>query len=193
MEKYDVAVAKCIAGNFKSKAKNRQKTHLRNYFPAFRKFVRITGISFLRQSDFGILHIGAKGWEGVYHLPRKQAGGIPISVLSVWGGFVSDSSRDIAEILFPLPFRVAVASGLGWGDLLNTAPPKTVLTKEGLIGFASKTKTRGRSEGRPWGASHYAFSNEKRLRKGYELFKNQSADFSRDYWIGKPLILEPEL
>ena len=36
-----------------------------------------------------------------------------------------------------------------WGDLLNTAPPETVLMKSGHIGFATKTETRGKSEGRP--------------------------------------------
>ena len=79
------------------------------------------------------------------------------------------------------------------GDLINTAPSATVLMKECIIGFASKTKIRGKSEGRPWGASHYACSNEKWTRKGYELFRNESGDFSRDYWIGDPLIIESEL
>ena len=61
------------------------------------------------------------------------------------------------------------------------------------IGFAAKTKTRGKSEGSKCGASRYAFSDEKWIREGYELFQNESVDFSRDYWVGKPLILKSEL
>ena len=41
-----------------------------------------------------------------------------------------------------MSFRVAVESGLRRGDLLNKAPSATVLLKEGLMGFASETKTR---------------------------------------------------
>ena len=59
------------------------------------------------------------------------------------GRYVPDSSRDLTERLFAWSSRVDVAAGLWWGDLLNTAPPTTVLLKEGLIGFAEKPKTRG--------------------------------------------------
>ena len=79
------------------------------------------------------------------------------------------------------------------GGLINTAPPATVLMEDGLIGFAAKTKTRGMSEGRPWGSSRYAFSNEKRLQDGYGLFENESVDFSLDCWIGHHPIIEYEL
>ena len=64
---------------------------------------------------------------------------------------------------------VEVEACLRWGDLLNTAPTTTVLTKEGLIGFAAKTKTRGKSEGRPLGASDFSFSNEKWIAEGFLL------------------------
>ena len=66
------------------------------------------------------------------------------------GAFVSDSSLGMTERLFAWSFMVAVASGLRWDDLINTAPTTTVLMKEGLIGCAAKTKTRGKSDGRPW-------------------------------------------
>ena len=69
----------------------------------------------------------------------------------------SDSKNDIAERIFAWSFRLAVASGLRLDDLLNTAPTTLVLLKEGIIGFASKARTRGKSEGRPWGASKFAF------------------------------------
>ena len=72
LEKYDLSLVKCI--NSKSKAKNPPKSHLRSYVSAFRKFVRITGISYLGQSDCEILHIGAEDWGIAYQRQRKQAG-----------------------------------------------------------------------------------------------------------------------
>ena len=54
----------------------------------------------------------------------------------------------------------AVAEDLRWGDLLNTAPATTVLMKEGLIGFAAKTKTRESLKEDHVGGSHFALSNE---------------------------------
>ena len=98
----------------------------------------------------------------------------------------------LTERLFEWSLTVDVSEGLRRGDLINTSPPTTVLMKEGLVEFSEKTKTGGKSEGRPWGASHYAFSGEKWFRKGYELSKNESGDFSRCFRIGKPLILESE-
>ena len=84
-------------------------------------------------------------------MPAQTSGGVPATVLKTWEEFVSDSSLGIAERLFAWPFMVAVEAGLRWEDLLNTAPATTVLTKEGLIGFVAKTKTRGKSAGRPCG------------------------------------------
>ena len=85
--------------------------------------------------------------------------------------YVSDSNRDLTERLFARSFRLAVASCLRWADLISTAPSTSVLMKEGLIGFAAKTKTGGKSDGRPLGGggSHYAISNEKWLRDGFEF------------------------
>ena len=84
LEKYDVSVTKCI--NPKSKTKNPPKTHLRIYVSAFRKFVRITGISYLGQSGPDILHIASNDFESAYQRPRKQTEQILVSVLSSWGG-----------------------------------------------------------------------------------------------------------
>ena len=95
--------------------------------------------------------------------------------------------------LFAWSSMVSIAAGLRWGDLLNTATATTVLMQEGLIGFAVKTKTMGKYEGRPCGASRYAFSNGKWLRDGFGLFRNDSGDLSRDFWIGRPLTIESEL
>ena len=116
----------------------RQKTHFNRYVSDFRKFARIIGVSYLIESDLGILHLEAKDWGNVYQFPRKQADRIPVSILETWGPYVPDPSRDLAERLSAWPPRVAAAAGLRRGDLLNTAPPTTVLMKEGLIGFAEK-------------------------------------------------------
>ena len=127
-----------------------------------------------------------------YQYPRKQAGRIPISVLIVWGAIVLYSSRNLTARLFARPSAVAVEAGLRWGDRLNTAPPATVLMREGLIGFAEKTKTTGKSEGRPWVGSHYAFSKKAWIRTVYEMCRNYSCEFNRDFWIGQPLMYESE-
>ena len=139
-----------------------------------------------------MLDVEAKDWESIYQRRRKQAGEIPVSVLIEWGNIVPYSKNDITERIFALSFRLADAAGLRWGDLLNTAPTTLALLKEGIIGFAAKTKTRGKSEGRPWGASNLAFSNEKWLADGFNLFKQESGDLARDYWIAQPLFMESE-
>ena len=101
-----------------------------------------------------------------------------------WGGLVYDSKSDIDERLFAWSFRLAVASDLRWGDLLNTAPATLVLIKEGPIGFAAKTKTRGKYEGGGLaGGSNFAFSNENRLTGGFLLFP-------RKYWGFHPIFLD---
>ena len=107
--------------------------------------------------------------------------------------YVSDSSRDLTGRLFAWPFTVSVEAGLGRGDLVNGSPATTVLMKEGLIGFGAKTKTGGKSGGRPWRASHFSFSNEKWLSGGYQLLLEESGDSIRDFWIGRPLIPESEI
>ena len=104
-----------------------------------------------------MIGFGAKTWESIYQCPRKQAGAILIAVLKTWGGFVSDSPIDLTGRLFAWSSRASVAAGLRWVDLLSTAPATLVLIKDGLIGFAVKTKTTGQAEGRHWGLeiSHF--------------------------------------
>ena len=63
----------------------------------------------------------------------------------------------------------------------------------GPVGFAAKTKTRGKSDGMTWGSSRYSFSNGKWLRGGFELVLTDSRNLSRDFWIWKPLLIESEL
>ena len=138
VEEREIRVRKCRLGNSETPASNPPKTHFDLYVSAFRKFVFITGISCLSESDLGISHLEAKDWENFYQLPRKQAGGIPASILETWETYVSDSSRGIAARLLARPSRMAVESVLRWGDLLNTSPAATVLMKEALIGFAEK-------------------------------------------------------
>ena len=137
---------KCRFGNTEHGPEIHPKSPVRNSASACREFVKIAGISHLGQSDFGILNLEANEWGDFYHYPRKQDGEIPIRVLIVWGGIVLGSSRRLTERLFAWPFRVSAAVGIRWVDLLNTAHPATVLMKEGLIGFAAKTKTVGKPE-----------------------------------------------
>ena len=61
LEKYDARVKKGILENSKSPAKMPAETHLLSSASAFRKFARVTGISYLIESDFGILLVEADG------------------------------------------------------------------------------------------------------------------------------------
>ena len=101
-------------------------------FSAFRDLVHITGISYLSESDLGILVVDARDLESAYQCPRNQDGRIPASILEIWGGYALDSIRDLTGRLFALSFRVAVAAGLRWDDILNAAPSTTVLMKVGF-------------------------------------------------------------
>ena len=88
----------------------------------------------------------------------KKSGRNPdFGPLRMGGEMASDTQSDMTGGIFAWSFRVAVASGLRWDDVLNSAPNTLVLTIGGLTGFAAKTKTRGVSEGRPWGKSDFAF------------------------------------
>ena len=56
-----------------------------------------------------------------------------------------------------------------------------------------QTKTRGKSEGRPCGVGcHYSFPKQGWVREGRELFKSESVDLERDFWLGRPLEDEGE-
>ena len=143
MEKYEARVEKCVLGNSKSPSKNPPKTHLYSFVSAFREFPPVTGISYLSDADLGILLVEAGDLESVYPCPGQQDGEISASALETWEGYVSDPSRGLAERIFGRPSRVPVEEGLWWGYLLNTAPPTTVLMKEGHIGFAAKNQNRG--------------------------------------------------
>ena len=143
-EEYDIRV-KNASLKSENPSRNPPKTHLNSYASAFGEFVEIAGIPYLSDSDLGILHGAAKDWASVYQCPRKQVRQIPGTVLEACETYVSDPIRDLPGRLFAWSFSVAVSAGLRWGGLLNTAPDTTVLMKEGLIGFAAKTKTRGGS------------------------------------------------
>ena len=99
-------------------------------------------------------------------MPAKTGGSNSSALSNDMGEFVSDSSLGITERPSAWSFMVSVA-GLRWDELLNTAPTTTVLMKEGLIGFAAKTKTAGKSEGRRWGSSEFSFPNEKWRPDGF--------------------------
>ena len=116
---------------------------------SLRKFLRVTGLGNIAESDLLMLDLEAKDCETIYQRGRRQAGEIPVSVLSEWKKMVSDHKEEMSGRISAWSFRLGVAAGLRWGDLLNTAPNTLVLVEDGLIGFAAKTKTRGASEGRP--------------------------------------------
>ena len=104
-----------------------------------------------------MLNLEAKDWESIYQRKRRQAGEIPLWVLGEWEKLISDPEADMAERIFAWSFRVAVAAGLRWNDLLNSTPNTLTLTTGGLTGFAARTKTRGVSEGRPCGGKRLCF------------------------------------
>ena len=141
-----------------------------------------------------MLDVEAKDWESICQCPRERAGEIPIMVLKAWKEFVSDSTSGLTERLCAWSFRVAVAAGLRWGDLLCTAPATLVLMKEGLIGFAEKKPKPVESLKEDIaGAIDFAFSNEKWLSGGFLLFQENTWDCARGFWIVQPLVLESEI
>ena len=66
-----------------------------------------------------MLDLEAEDWETIYQIKRKQADEIPISALCEWERIVSDAQADMAERISAWSFRVAVAAGIRWGDMLN--------------------------------------------------------------------------
>ena len=127
-------------------------------------------------------------------ISAKTGCGNPDLSINSLGGPVSDSSRSLTGILFAWPSTVSVAEGLRRAGLLNTAPPTTVLMKECLIGYAAKTQTGGKSEGRPWGGGvimHFLTMN------GYVKCAKCSemilANLIGIFWIVRPFIYESEL
>ena len=148
---YDIRVAKQAKLAEKFAAKPIEKSHFTNFMYSFKKFIRITGLKNVSDADITMLDLEAKDWESIYQRKRKQADEIPIWVLEEWENLISDPEAEMTERIFAWSFRVAVAAGLRWGDLLNSSPNTLILTTGGLTGFAAKTKARGVSEGRPWG------------------------------------------
>ena len=114
-------------------------------------------------------------------------------ILDSMGGISSGSGKSLAGGLFARSFRVAVSPGLSWGGLLNTTPSTTVLMKECLIGFEEKTKQGGSRKANHWGGSRYALPKKEWIHIAYEMFRSDSWEFSRDFWIGQPLDYESEL
>ena len=85
LEEYDLGVKRGTSFSEKSTTPV-PKSHLNRYVSAFRKFVDVTCVNYLGESDFKMIDIEAQGWESIYRCPRKQAGGIPPRVLKAWGG-----------------------------------------------------------------------------------------------------------
>ena len=193
MGEYHLRVLKFELKYEKKPARNPPKTHLNIYVSAFRKFVEIAGIPYLIGSDLAILHVEAKDWERFYQRPSKQAEKTPVPILESCEKYVSEYSRDLPGGLFAWPFAVAVVSCLRRDGMISDAPSTTVLMKEGLIWSAAKSKTRGESGGRPWGAGRFAFSNGKVVAGRVCVFQKESGDLSRYFWIGWLQVIESEL
>ena len=104
-----------------------------------------------------MLDLEAKDCETIYQRKRKQAGAIPLSVLFEWGEIAPDTKSDMTERIFAWSFRVSVAAGLRWGDLLNSAPNTLVFTTEGLTGFAAYPKRADRPKEDPGGEVTFLF------------------------------------
>ena len=86
---------------------------------SFRKIIRVTGVKCHR---LGHNDAKPRGERLGINLPTKtkQAEGIPMWVLEEWGKLISDPEADMTERIFAWSFRVAVAAGIRWGDLLSS-------------------------------------------------------------------------
>ena len=132
----------------------------------FKKLTSAAGLMRVNQTDLRITNVEALEWGIACHRRKRQAGRTPIQVLGMCASLVSDSESKhpsgwgggLGGDLFAWSFMVSVADGLRWGDLLNAPPSTLVLMNDGLIGFAAKTKTRGKSEGSPRGESSSSYS-----------------------------------
>ena len=74
--------------------------------------------------------------------------------------------------------------GIGRSKVGRSADYITIhdsLNERGAHMVRCKTKTRKKADVMRW------------LRDGIELFKNESGDLSRDFWIGRALVIESEL
>ena len=147
-------------------------SHLVTHPGGFGEITNTAGLEIFNISDLNIARLGWGEWGKYLRRPRRQSGQNPIPVLGKWEDLISDSKTNHPGKLCDLSCRAAIAAGLRRGDLVNTSPSALVLMKEGPVKFAAKTKTRGKSEGRLWGACSYAFStvNKDWIRQYYVLF-----------------------
>ena len=76
-EEHEIRDRKCSLENSETPASNPPGAHFNIYVSAYRKFVGVTVISYLSESDIWTLHLEAKDWEIAYRAPRKPAVEIP--------------------------------------------------------------------------------------------------------------------
>ena len=128
------------------------KSHLYAFATAFRKFKNTACLPRFDTMGLVVISAEARDWGKYYQYNRNMAGDRNSS-LGAMRGLISGHRVGVAERLRDWAFRAAVAAGLWRGDILNAAPPTTVLTKEVLAGVDAKTKSMGKSEVRQWGGS----------------------------------------
>ena len=82
---------------------------------------------------------------------------------------IADKSAQSHRGIPAWPFRVAVAAGLRWGDLLGIPPPPSTLAlaNDALIGFSPETKQAGGLKRHVGGS--YSHNNTAWLKERYEL------------------------
>ena len=74
-------------------------------------------------------------WAIAFQVRKRQPEQIQIAVLECWEAIILNVEIPEQEGIYAMSCRVAAPSGLRWGGLLNTDPPKLALMSVGLIGF----------------------------------------------------------
>ena len=131
-----------------------------------------------------IIEIEAHARANANQRPERQAGGgNPNAFPNVMGGHYRPPALPARGGFFTRPFRFAVAVGLSWGDLLNMAPPTLSLMGDGVTGVTSKTKTRGKPDGRSRGSGNFPYSvtNTPFFQGGRGIFLIHSMNLERDF------------
>ena len=150
---------------------------------------RTDDLEYLSVGDVQIVQIGDLAWLKARQKPKRQAGQIPADVLNTRGLINLEEEISIRGRIFASPYRFPIEWSLTWRDLLHASPKTLVLQKAGLIVFAARTKTRGVSERRPWGARSFSCNAAKNswAETVFDLFARGRGPPDRDLRIGQPL------
>ena len=134
-----------------------------------------------------MLDLEAEDWESIYQRKWKQAGEIPIWVFEEWEKLISDPESDMDERIFAWSFRVAVAAGLRWGDLLNSTPNTLILTTGGLTGFAAKAKNARSVWGKTLGGGQW-FSTSRLILGDTPIRTSATQRIAPGWWWYTPSV-----